>query len=200
MAKRFIYLTLFLALFTALVQTASAAEKSEKPYSFTTHTLKVGSIQIQIDPVDLITQTDVKQTLTYRLANFSDAPIECSLTFSGCEALRTLSQSAEVTVPANGMEERTLEFIVESGAYSAHYPIRATVTFQENGKKRVIEANWGRTGRGTNQRPELRAIRTTSAQAVFGWATPAIRRTFPKGGACICRSRWNCPLVQTTRR
>ena len=140
MAKRFIYLTLFLALFTALVQTASAAEKSEKPYSFTTHTLKVGSIQIQIDPVDLITQTDVKQTLTYRLANFSDAPIECSLTFSGCEALRTLSQSAEVTVPANGMEERTLEFIVESGAYSAHYPIRATVTFQENGKKRVIEA------------------------------------------------------------
>ena len=88
MTKRFIYLTLLLALLAALVQTASAAEKSDMPYSFTTHTLKVGSIQIQIDPVDLITQTDVKQTLAYRLTNSSDAPIECSLAFAGCEALR----------------------------------------------------------------------------------------------------------------
>ena len=140
MAKRFIYLPLLLALLAALVQTALAAENSYKPLSYTTHTLQAGSIQVQIDPVDLITQADVKQTLTYRLANFSDAPVECRLTFSSIEKVRTLQQSAVVTVPANGMEERTLDFVVESGAYSAHYPIHVTVSFRDGEKDRVLDA------------------------------------------------------------
>ena len=139
MAKRFIYLSLLLALLAALFQTASA-ENSYKPLSFTTHTLQAGSIQVQIDPVDLITQPDVKQTLTYRLANFSDAPVECRLTFSSIEKVRTLSQSAVVTVPANGMEERTLDFVVESGAYSAHYPIHVTVSFRDGENNRILDA------------------------------------------------------------
>ncbi|MBR5710504.1 MAG: hypothetical protein IKX40_07075 [Thermoguttaceae bacterium] len=139
MAKRFIYLSLLLALLAALVQTA-LAEDSYKPLSYTAHTLQSGAIQVQIDPVDLITQPDAKQTLTYRLANFSDAPVECRLAFSSIEKVRTLQQSAVVTVPANGMEERTLDFVVESGAYSAHYPIHVTVSFRDGEKDRVIDA------------------------------------------------------------
>lgn len=140
MAKRFIYLPLFLALLAAIFQTALAAEDSYKPLAYTTHTLKAGSIQVQIDPVDLITQPDVKQTLTYRLANFSDAPVECRLTFSSIEKVRTFQQSAVVTVPANGMEERTLDFVVESGAYSAHYPVHVTVSFRDGEKNRILDA------------------------------------------------------------
>ena len=143
-----------------------AADEAAKPFNFTTHTQTVGPLQLKLEPVDLITETNQTQKLAFQLTNKSDTALPCQLKFSTIETIRFLSDSlnqsggaqtkdftASVTVPANGTFNGTAEFVVLDGTYSAHYPLHVVGRFQADGKSneihsvRVIETKLARPGK-----------------------------------------------------
>lgn len=141
-----------------LISPLALAADSAPPFAFTTHTQSAGPIELKLEPVDLITQTNARQKLGFVVTNKSETALKCQLRFSTIDSIRFLTDSlnqpgkeqtkefsAEVTVPARGTYRATAEFLVLDGTYSAHYPLHVFCTFQSEGKSyqahsvRVIE-------------------------------------------------------------
>lgn len=134
-----------LALLASLMWSWAAAEEI-KPFRFTTHTQKVGEVQLALEEIDYVTEIGVPFTLEGTLSNASDQPISCKVAWFSCDTVKCLTgkdttssslwQKAEI--PAKGEWKFQKSFVLEEGTYSAHYPLHVVVTWQENGQSKKV--------------------------------------------------------------